>query len=138
MMSQQPCFCGGGDSYSLCVAHFPEQLMRSRYSAYHEQEVDYLIMTTHPSKRHLQDRYELAESVKQTEWLGLKIIKSKPVAEAETVGHVEFVAFFRKTNVEQLHEVSEFVKENNRWYWRNNRCPTSWLRIIRIKTDGCS
>ena len=77
MMSQQPCFCGGGDSYSLCVAHSPEQLMRSRYSAYHEQEVDYLIMTTHPSKRHLQDRYELAESVKQTEWLGLKIIKKQ-------------------------------------------------------------
>ena len=98
--------------------------MRSRYTAFCHKNIDYLSATHHPSQREPDDRITLAQSVDQTEWLGLKIVKTDPSASAqrtENRGTVEFVAFFKsKTqgrNIEQLHERSEFVQEAGRWYY---------------------
>ena len=56
----ETCPCGTNKAYSQCCeplirgerqAATPEELMRSRYSAYAKTEVDYIINTTHPEKR---------------------------------------------------------------------------------------
>ncbi len=65
--------------------------MYSRYSAYCLGNIDYLITTLHPDKRKANDEQALTQTIGQTIWLGLKIIKHKQKGQTATV---EFVAFY--------------------------------------------
>ena len=94
----------------------PEQLMRSRYTAFCRKNIDYLIATHHPSKRRADDRATLAHTINETEWLGLKIIRAE-TGEREEIGVVEFAAFYQRNGLGQLHERSEFIREQNCWYY---------------------
>ncbi len=120
-MSNSPCFCGNPETFSECCQQFisskkfpetPEQLMRSRYSAYATGEIDYLIDSTHPSTRKLYSRTEIARWMLSNKWLKLEIIKS-----VDTL--VEFKAHFEEglKSPEIHHERSTFQKENGRWYF---------------------
>jgi len=127
------CDCGSQKSYQACCQPYlsgeqdakrPAHLMRSRYTAFCRKNIDYLIATHHPSQREPDDRVTLSQNVDQTEWLGLKILKADPptpAQKAENQATVEFVAFFRSkiqsSSIEQLHEKSEFVHEDGRWYY---------------------
>lgn len=99
--------------------------MRSRYSAFHEGKIDYLIATLHPSKRQATDRESLARTVSTTTWTGLRILAVESGTEGEATGQVEFVAFYREGGAagphggatKQLHERSRFVKEHGRWFY---------------------
>ena len=138
----QKCPCGSGKEYSVCcgpllddhqAAATPEALMRSRYTAYVKQDVDYIMHTmAGPAKRkgsedRVQDRAE------QIEWLGLEILKVLPVTSKDKIGFVEFIARFRINGKDQfMHEISEFHKEHDKWFYfdgkhpqpgRNDPCP---------------
>ncbi len=91
--------------------------MRSRYTAYCQGDADYLITTRHPSTRKLHDAEALQRSLHETSWLGLLVLHATPPHPTETRGVVEFVAFYQAEGVQQLHEVSQFVKENEQWYY---------------------
>ena len=52
--------------------------MRSRYSAYVLQEIDYIVDTTVPAQQNLLDKQDLASWSKQTQWSGLKVIRHVP------------------------------------------------------------
>ncbi|MCF0054906.1 hypothetical protein LXL81_03990 [Dyadobacter sp. CY356] len=80
--------------------------MRSRYSAYVTHAIDYLIETTHPSKRLGLDRKEIEEWAKTNVWQKLEIVSS-----GEYV--VEFKAHFKDRNGRnQLHlEKPRFIFE---------------------------
>lgn len=126
-MSEQEllCPCLSGQPYLACCGPFHQHqqnaqsalaLMRSRYSAFCLGEVDYLLDTLHPSKRQPNEREALQASIKETHWLGLKIIDHKEVAE---LAEVEFVAFYEDAPVSQLHERSRFSREAGRWYYHD-------------------
>jgi SEC-C motif-containing protein len=96
-----------------------EKLMRSRYSAFVRGNVDYLVNTLHPDQRQADDRQELIQSIKNTQWLGLTIIDTKKGKKNDATGTVEFEAIYQVTEPKQLHERSRFTKTNGRWFYED-------------------
>lgn len=89
--------------------------MRSRYTAYVQQNETYLLQTWHRSTR----PHELAlRQQAPVKWLGLKIIRTEAGTENDNTGVVEFVARYKVNGkAQQLGEVSQFVKESGRWFY---------------------
>lgn len=124
-----PCPCQSGSSYAECCAPFhkgksPEtavKLMRSRYSAYALELVDYLINTTHPaSPQYMHNlaewRRKLKEFCKYTEFTGLKVLNDQ---EGETSAYVTFTAFLSQQGDDaSFTEKSLFSKHQDKWLYR--------------------
>ncbi len=117
------CPCVSNRPYKSCCqplhdgdlqASSAEQLMCSRYSAFCLGNVDYLIATLHPEKHKADDKQKLDQTIEQTKWLGLRVIKHKQKGQTATV---EFVAFFEDKPIGHLHERSRFTKEDGRWFY---------------------
>lgn len=119
-MSMISCTCCSGNSYAECCQPYhtntvlpqtPEQLMRSRYSAYALHLIDYLWDTTHPSIRHLYSKAEMEKWAKDNHWFGLQVIAAKKDI-------VEFRAFYHQGLKEFIHhERSVFKSEAGKWYY---------------------
>ena len=125
-MKTQNCHCGIPKEYSDCCGRFlsgrsvpqiPEELMRSRYSAFCIRDIEYLISTLYPSKRSPDDRENLARAVLDTQWQGLKVIQSEIDPDDPDTGYVEFSAFYGRPESGQLHERSRFIREKGIWYY---------------------
>ena len=118
------CPCKSKQTYQSCcqplhtnkiIASRAEQLMRSRYSAFVVNDIDYLIATSHPRKREDDDELILKKTIAETQWLGLKVIKHFQNNNSATV---EFSAFYQgDSTIEQLHEKSRFLYENKHWFY---------------------
>ncbi len=137
------CPCCSGNNYATCCEPFlngtslpnrPEQLMRSRYTAFCKGNVDYLIATHHRSERQPDERAQLAATIRETTWLSLRLLGTTEVAQGNR-GRVEFAAFFRTHgSVGQLHERSTFVREEGRWsYLQGVQLPP----IVIARNDPC-
>jgi len=133
------CPCGSSLKKEECCAVFisgkanaptAEALMRSRYTAFTEANMDYFGRTMKAPAATLFHPAETKQWAKSVEWLGLKVIH----AETEHArGCVEFMAFFAAQGKRQvLHEKSEFILENGQWFYidgitphvgRNDACP---------------
>ncbi|MDP3326305.1 MAG: YchJ family metal-binding protein [Hydrogenophaga sp.] len=88
-----------------------ESLMRTRYSAFVLERVEYLKASWHSSNR--PANLALEPGVK---WLGLEV-KRHRVIDADHA-EVEFVARSRVGGRGQrLHETSHFVREGGRWFY---------------------
>ncbi len=75
-------------------------------------------MTTHHrSKRQLNEREILMQTIHETQWRGLKILKTDKSQISQGVGYVEFAAFYKSKGDGQLHENSKFIYENGQWYY---------------------
>jgi SEC-C motif-containing protein len=86
--------------------------MRSRYSAYVFKLEDYLLATWHASTR--PARLDLIGDA--SKWLGLQIKQS--AQQDEDHASVEFVARYKIAGrAHRLHELSRFVREEDRWYY---------------------
>ena len=117
------CPCGTEKLYENCCECFhlgkenppsAESLMRSRYTAYVVKNENYLLETWHKSKRpktlNLKDQ--------NINWLGLKILRIEAGAKNDDIGKVEFIAEFKISSKHgKLHEISNFVKENSKWFY---------------------
>lgn len=87
--------------------------MRSRYTAYVFALEEYLLQTWHPDTR--PDALNLAEDP-PTKWLGLQVRHAETMSESTAT--VEFVARYKIAGkTERLHELSQFVRLKNRWYY---------------------
>ncbi|HEV7383132.1 MAG TPA: YchJ family metal-binding protein [Dyadobacter sp.] len=115
------CFCGNKQPYSRCCAPLingnlkaasPEELMRSRFSAYVMAAVDYLYETTHLSQRLNTSKPDIEQWAKSNSWKQLEVLD----AEGNTV---EFKAHYRSKDgkLHIHHEKSSFVFENDNWYY---------------------
>lgn len=128
LASDQPCPCGAGEPYGSCceplhlgaAAPTAEHLMRSRYSAFCLSKIDYLLATLHPSQRQPNDRANLLQTLSRTKWTRLRILATNRGAAGDDSGRVEFVATYHEGGIaRRLHERSDFVKENDRWYYHS-------------------
>jgi SEC-C motif domain protein len=138
MLLQPFCPCGSAILYSQCCEPYllgkafaptAEALMRSRYTAYHKGNVDYLIATLHPKSSQKIDRQSLLETITTTRWLGLTVIKAQKGQIQDRRGIVEFEAKYeeikgrsgakerKKDRPGCLHERSRFVKEEGQWFY---------------------
>lgn len=100
-MTQQTCPCGKG-SYAECCeplhlgtakALTAEQLMRSRYSAFALQQIDYIVQTTALGQQTALDKEAIAEWSKQNQWLGLEVVNANEKLD-KTHAQVEFKAHY--------------------------------------------
>lgn len=126
MTNELACPCGSKIDYSVCcekliagiaVAQTAQQLMRSRFSAFAKNEIDYLIATWHPSKRHEINRQSLLKTAESCDWLSLSILDTAEGQQADEQGEVEFLAIFKEEKLEAMQERSRFVKENGQWFY---------------------
>jgi len=86
--------------------------MRSRYSAFVLDQLDYLLATWHPTTRPAS----LEPNEPGLRWLGLDVKRhAQQDADHATV---EFVARSKLGGrAHRLHEVSRFVREDGRWFY---------------------
>ena len=126
-MSAKNCPCGSGRAYAGCCEPYisgkikaptAEALMRSRYSAYVEHEVDYIIGTCVRRGKNDIDFRQTKNWSEQSTWLGLKIISVEKGGPADTEGMVEFEAAYERDGLKDLHhERAKFKKENGEWLY---------------------
>jgi len=95
--------------------------MRSRYSAFCVKDIEYLLLTHHSSKHEPNEREQLASTFAHTQWLGLKVLQSTIDRSDKTVRYVEYLAFSKSENLEQLHENAKFILEKDIWYYLDGK-----------------
>lgn len=115
------CLCGSERQQDLCCgpllageahAHHPEQLMRSRYCAFVQENEPYLLATWHPNTCPVTLDLDAEPAVK---WTGLTVLNSEVDQEK---GVVEFVARYKLNGrAMKLHEKSRFIFEGGYWYY---------------------
>lgn len=99
------------DHFDSTPAPDAEHLMRSRYSAFVQQQRDYLLATWHAAQRPPQLEFEPG-----ARWLGLEVRRHRALDAAHA--EVEFVARYRVGGrAVRLHETSRFVREGGRWFY---------------------
>lgn len=122
------CPCGSDRAYSHCCraiilaeksATSPEQLMRSRYSAYAKKNAQYIYLTYATSSQAEQLIEDIEQWAEQTQWLKLVIHHSsdyqKDLANNNNA-QVEFSAFYQyQGQLWQMRERSNFVVEQGNW-----------------------
>ncbi len=96
----------------------PEELMGSRYAAYALGEIDWIVATHLPDKRHEIDQENTERWSKQSEWLGFEVVETEGGGENDSQGIVEFVARYKLKGATFNHrERAEFEKLNGKWYF---------------------
>ena len=128
--SAEPCPCGG-ECYATCCEPFhlgtarpetAEQLMRSRYSAFSRNLIDYLI-ETHPSPEPMAERRQaLKASNRGVRWTRLRISAREAGGSTDLSGTVTFEAHYRQAGqTHVLRECSRFGREGEdlvgRWLY---------------------
>lgn len=142
------CPCGAQIAYSDCCGRFidakevvqtPEQLMRSRYTAYTQANIDYIVNTMLPPASDELEPVSAKEWAEQSEWLGLQIVTTKTEGD---IGWVEFIAgFILEKEKHILHELSEFHKKDGVWYYVDGTTPEKKkpARTIHVgRNDPCT
>ncbi|WP_199612041.1 YchJ family protein [Flocculibacter collagenilyticus] len=102
-------------------AHSPEQLMRSRFTAYTLCNSNY-IFQTYSKQSQLDNTVDDIDAwAKQVEFIKLDITNSDDIAlNNHATGQVEFIAHYLYGNeYHQLHELSDFIVENNEWKYHS-------------------
>ncbi len=131
------CICGLEKEYAECCgaiidnekkASNPEELMRSRYSAYVRGDGRYLVLSSVKENRYEDDAELIEEFSSSVEWLKLDVLHVEKNV-------VEFKAYYKEgDSIKVLHERSNFVNEDSVWYYkdgilfntkveRNESCP---------------
>lgn len=125
-MTQKLCPCGSKKQYRYCCGMYlsgkkkpdtAEKLMRSRYTAFYQGDIDYLIATLHRDQRKPDDYQGLTQSINNTKWLGLTIISTQKGKKNDSKGIVEFKAVYQSSEPGQLHERSRFMKIDGQWFY---------------------
>lgn len=129
------CYCGSGIEYFSCCGKFisgdcapntPEQLMRSRYSAYAQGIIDYIAATMSGTALDGFDNVSSKKWADSVIWLGLNVINA--YNQSDDHGFVEFSAkFLQKNNkLQEIHELSEFIIQDGKWmYIDGKHLPTT-------------
>jgi SEC-C motif domain protein len=122
------CYCCSEKKFEDCCESFiaeitkpptAEALMRSRYSAYVLVNVDYILKTTHHSKSEFLDGPAIEKWAKSCLWQKLEIISTSRGNSKDTVGTVEFKAYYLDLGLRSQihHEYSNFVKDKGVWFF---------------------
>ena len=143
------CPCCSGKNYSECCeaviknesAPTALSLMRSRYTAYKNEDANYLYKTTHPKTRGEYEHSEIKKWSEENTWTKLEIISLEHGNINDIKGIVEFKAYYqdKHSNEQILHERSTFLKENNQWFYLDgiNNPPRINLMKKVLRNDPC-
>ena len=127
------CPCGSGQEYAQCcqpliegarAADTAEALLRSRFSAYARQQVDYILDTVAHSQRHQHEPGAIRSWARNATWHRLEILDIQGGGLEDTEGRIEFIAHYTEKQVRKRHhELAHFHKIDGRWYFYDGSAP---------------
>jgi len=135
------CHCGSGRQYAECCEPYiigkakpqtAEALMRSRYSAYVEHEIDYIVNTcVAKDGKDGIDQKSTRDWSENSTWLGLKIHGVEKGGPEDIEGTVEFEASYERDGLRDVHqEKASFKKEAGEWlYDEGTVVPRTIVRV---------
>lgn len=120
----KPCPCGLDKTYDECCGRFiegrvlpthPEELMRSRYTAFTLADASYLRRTMKGPMLKSFDAASTKAWAASVDWTGLEVTRSEL---SGNKGVVAFTARFTENGKPgEIVEVSEFYRQGNKWYY---------------------
>ncbi|MEQ1530976.1 MAG: YchJ family metal-binding protein [Methylococcales bacterium] len=117
------CPCGSKQEFSACCgpiidgapAPSAEALMRSRYTAFVQRQLDHVERTHAPEIRDDFNRAEAERLAEECEWQGLEI---RSATETGDTAEVDFVIRFRRDKKDMIQaELASFRRENGKWLY---------------------
>ena len=125
------CPCGSPQAYDECCrpviqgerpAATAEELMRARYSAYTQVEMDFLFESLHPDRRDDSDRDGGRDWAENSDWHGLEILEKQDGGPEDDTGMVEFVASYTyEGKTKNYQEEARFDKVDGNWYFTEGK-----------------
>lgn len=115
------CPCLSGKTYALCCALYieknglapsPEALMRSRYSAYALNKIDYIVKTMRGTPLKGFSKKNTLLSNKEIKWVSLDILNS-----TDTTVNFKATCINEEGKQEFFYENSLFKQKNNQWFY---------------------
>lgn len=138
------CPCCSQKKYADCCERFiskkiaaptPETLMRSRYTAYTQANIAYIVATMQPPASNDFDAADATHWASAVKWMKLEVLHSE---EDDDEGLVEFIAHFVLNGSHQtLHEVSIFKREDEQWFYVDAEEPDTHKVTKLTRNDPC-
>ncbi|MCI6952493.1 MAG: YchJ family protein [Candidatus Treponema excrementipullorum] len=130
------CPCGSGKAYSECcepiikgtaLAKTAEELMRARYSAYEKHEIDFIVESCESTGTEKDIDYDATKAwSEESNWYGLKILRTEKGGENDTEGVVEFEATYSRKGLKDVHhETGYFKKIDGKWLYSTGNLKTT-------------
>ena len=121
------CPCTSGKEFAACCepiltkkqkAVTAEQLMRSRYTAYATNNVDWIVDSQSPDGRQFVDRKATEQWSRSATWHRMEVLQATDGGPDDTEGFVDFKAYY-SIGAEDIthHEVASFRKEDGEWFF---------------------
>lgn len=138
-----PCPCGSSKSTVDCCqkvisglerANTADQLMRARYTAHTDANIDFIVSSHHPLTRSEIDQDTTRKWAAESDWLGLTIRDVEDGQEEDESGRVEFVARYRdgQGRRHEHYEIALFEKLDGEWYFKDAEMP----KVTQFKREG--
>lgn len=141
------CPCGSQLAYLDCcglyieqsqAAPTPEKLMRSRYTAYTEANIDYIKATMRGKPLLNFNEMEAKSWAQKAKWISLKIINTYPELKQQNCQFIEFIASYQlDERRESIHEKSEFKKYEGKWFYTDSLPPNKLKKINPARNQPC-
>lgn len=153
------CPCGSNNSFKQCCflvineelkAISPEQLMRSRYSAYATKSADYIYQTYAESSKEQQSINDISEWAQETKWLRLTIHSASEhtlemnnsainaANEEQNFPTVCFSAYYEhQSKYYLMKETSRFIFEENQWRYLDGEVSSSKELVTPKRNERC-
>ena len=142
------CPCSSTLAYTDCCgaiidghrnATTAEELMRSRYSAYTQANIDYITKSMREAALTNFDPTDAKQWAQSVQWLDLTIVDKQAGVENDTDGVVEFIARFSdETGIQSIHERSQFKKIEGVWYYTSGEHQKTTTKIGRNDPCPCN
>jgi SEC-C motif domain protein len=121
------CYCGTGRDFDDCCRPYleggakpdtAEALMRSRYSAYVTENIDYVVATHDPATVETVDPEGARRWSQESTWRGLEIVDTLAGGPGDNTGEVEFVARYESEGQDVgHHERAQFRRIDGAWFY---------------------
>ena len=142
-LSQSLCPCGSQLEHSVCcqpiladhkLALTAEMLMRSRYTAFVQENTGHLLKTWVEKKRPTLLNFDDHPVI----WIGLIINKTIEGQAADSAGKVDFTSIYIENGqLCTLNETSDFSKINGLWFYVDGACEVTKKKIERNRPCPC-
>lgn len=136
------CPCNSNLDYQNCCGRYhagakpdcAEDLMRARYSAYAQHNVEFIRDTSLPAQQAQLDMAAIADWSQNSHWLGLEVLAERIHAD-QRHATVEFIAHWQDAEGQHQHqETSLFIRPAEQWYFYDPNVP---LRAERNAPCPC-
>lgn len=142
------CYCGEKVNFKECcqpiingdrVAQTPNELMRSRYSAYATKNACYIFATYASSQQANNQVTDIKAWAEETTWLSLTVHTASELtieqASENSIETVQFTATYINAHaIYSMTELSRFLIENNQWRYLDGEV-NAHKKIRKIKSN---